>query len=575
MSFLPAVGTFSYNGFTWNGSTKSKVHGKPLYDGADRSVVSMVYTLSASSVIQNAGGITATMLDIRQKLSKPGQQLIYTGNGFGDLSINIGGARDAAWGPKPRVISFRPLGSSQAWELEWECEVCVPECPSAVYQNAPMAFNYEVDYRIDADGYTTRVISGYLEIPMTRVAGGSLLPDCVDAYYERIVPAIPAGFRRVDRSRKISSDKRRLEFSIVDEQIPGGGFPPGITDFDGSHSVASGQKGGYGQYVSSLSASYTVAPGTPRSVASDHFFAMLLDRSGPAKATGSRIVATFRTMEGLGKSRRVQFECSWTYCADIVSCMELGGLFRPVPNTNWQQWITSLGVATAQSPRGFAGMQLLASDDAIVDLCLNTSVLRSRGGGQVESRLTSRPTQINDNNGIDPNYSWMNYSCWLEFDGSPGTSRLKSLPSGKPPIQGLGNQDVGPKVAVLQQRPFLNAPPQNALQANLQGNGRLANQMATPVSDTIQQRCTPTYKVALCGYAVRAQYKIPLPMLASIAGVPPVPSHQWAEVDKVIANWSGVPMYSRQWRLEYDLDKLPTDADIVTPGNPAVFIGNS
>ena len=576
MGFLPAVGVFSYNGFTFNGSTKSKVRSTFIYDSADRTVKATVYNIWARTIVYNNGQSTdIPMLAAQQQLSKAGQQLVYNGQGNGGFTINVAGVRDVMWGPKPRVFNFESIGSAQAYAFEWECEVAIPACANAVYQFAPMAFNFSVDVMVDGDGYTTRTIKGELEIPMTRLNGGAALLDCADNYWTQVCPAVTYGFKRTEQPRTISEDKRTVRFSVTDEQIPGGGYPPGCTDFEGTHGITLYQPPGTSLYLSTISASYTVAPGAPRAMAAQHFLAMALDRASVANGLSKRLIVGFKATEGLGNNRKCSFDMTWQFSSNISDCMADGGMFRPVPNTDWNVWITSVGVVNAQSPTGFAGITVPASADAIVDLCLNqtTSTLVNEPPG--DSRLISNVGVIQDTNPVDPNYSWLKYKCQISAGGESNLVRLKRMGPYVPTATGMGDFDAqgSPGTSTLTSA-GLDAPDQqNVPQANVVGVGTLVNQQANnPPTDLFQQLGSPSYVAVLRGSAIRAGYKIPLPMLTTVGGANAMPAYQEATADEIIGNWSGVPIYYRRWHLEYNLDSLPDNGNVVTPGNPALFI---
>lgn len=576
MSLLATVGTFSYNGFTFNSSTRTIVRGKPLYDQADRTVVAVVYTITAVTIIQavSISQPDTAMLDAHQRLTKAGQELRFTSQGFAALSINVTSVKDVMWGPKPRVIDCRPIGSSQAWELVWTCEVAIPMCTTAKYELAVMAFNYEVDFSVDADGYSSRVVSGYLEIPLTRSGGGHKVVDNADAYWEKIYPDGIPGFQRKERSRKLSMDRRRLDFHIVDEQIRDGSFPAGTTHFKGTHTTTTDGVS-WLKFHSTLNATYRVPPGEPRSKAADAFFDLLMDRAMQSDPK-DRIFLSFNVSEGLGENRDISFSCAWTFCSNVADCMAAGGHWRALPKTNWDKWIKSTGVKEAVSARGLSGLIFNNADDSIIDLCIGSVSKLTRRGSDTITKLrhTSVPG-IKQN--LKAENSWLRYRAKIIVLSIPSTARLKLLPTSKTP----SNNGMGETESTLTntfESSFLESGLADAVSgaiagADETGSGRIASETNwTP--DTIQVRATGTYRVALVGEAIRAGYKIPLPQLITFAGVTVTPAKQEASTDYPIANWSGIPVYARQFRLEYDLDEAPDNATVSIPGNPAIQVEN-
>src|SRR5262245_35636448 len=126
---LPSIGTLSYNGFTFNNSTRSSVRGRLLYDRAERTVIGTVYTFFVSTFIFEAtpgAGCDDQVEDLRQKLSHAGGEFRYQAKGFGDFEVNVGGNRDIQFGPRPRIVALDPVGGPGCWRLDWVCEVTVP-----------------------------------------------------------------------------------------------------------------------------------------------------------------------------------------------------------------------------------------------------------------------------------------------------------------------------------------------------------------------------------------------------------------------------------------------------------------
>lgn len=578
MAALPSLGTCVYNNVSFGSAARSSISGRYLYDGADRTIVAVVYKLAISTIVQNDAGTDANIQAIDAALSAAGQKLTYKGIGLGNFSINVGGqgaASDVMWGPKPRVVMFKPIGCGQAVEIDWEVEFAIPRCSDAVFTKNLMAFNFEADYSINL-GLTTRTITGYIEIPMTRVGGGNTLPDSVDApgYFESVVPQIPSGFTRRFPTRRVSADKRRIDFTLVDEELPCGGFPPGIIDADGEQTTANATPKNLFQYISTLNATYTVAPGQPKSAASNAFFALLLDRSGVSAIEKSRIYVSFRCSEGLYRNRAISFSCSWMYTSTLVNCLADGGIFRPLPQTAWSTWINSTGVKQAVSPRGSAGMALQASDDAIIDLCKVSAPSTLKGGGAKALALSSPPVVITPQV-LDPALSWVDADIRIVVETVFNTVRLKPLPDAVVPTGG----SVG-EVSAMSINPNLSLPnlngnsPVNPVPwAGQTTNGKLVSTIATTpdMTDTIQYRATPSYRVLIIGEAFRAGYKVPIPQLTTVGGITPDPRWQRAE-EWAAANWSGIPIYGCGFALEYLLDEPPDGAQVQVPGNPALFI---
>jgi hypothetical protein len=97
--------------------------------------------------------------------------------------------------------------------------------------------------------------------------------------------------------------------------------------------------------------------------------------------------------------------------------------------------------------------------------------------------------------------------------------------------------------------------------------GAIGGSGAVIAADYAQTRGTPSYRVWLRGYAIRAGYDVPIPALDTLGGVKAV----WAggiSRGGFKKNVGGVPVFARNWCQEYILLQAPTQA-IVTPANPA------
>src|SRR5262249_29661127 len=224
-----------------------------------------------------------------------------------------GEARDVAWGPKPQLLRWKPLGNNQAAEVTWTVEVAVPECfAPPVGTVRPMEAVYRVQWSVDAGGYQRRTVTGYLLIPMTRHnPGDPSLTDSADSFREQINPEPVPGFRRIPGEFSLSDDKRRLDYAIVDEQMPENVPPAGFVDAEASHRV-NWQMGNKGAATATLSASYEPARETPKTRAWEEFRKLLQDRIAELKGKAAAIPLSFTFAEPELYGRRTA-EFSVTY----------------------------------------------------------------------------------------------------------------------------------------------------------------------------------------------------------------------------------------------------------------------
>lgn len=575
---LPLIGTISYNDYTFPGSTRSNIQATPLYDPADRVVVAVKYVVTLTFVVHNSTNVSADMLDLEQRLTKPGQDFFYESNGSSGLSVNTGqnsnNAKDSMWGPKPRLLVLRQIGGKQAYEVSWRCEVTIPRCDNAAFEKQIMAFTFDAQISIDSDGYSTRTITGELEIPMTRKpGGGSTVPDSVDNYWEKCVPGLLPGFQRVTRDRTISSDRRTLHFTIVDRQIPGGGFPAGVTNASGRHSISTAMPNIY-QYTSNLTATYVVPPGVSKSKASDAFYTLLMDRSDQSKGAGKgRIFTGFSVSEGLYSDREITFTASWTYFSTLAECMIDGGMFRTL-STDWNEWVKSDGVSKALSARASADLKIQAGDDQLIGLCEDGTAILKKQKGVTESKLKLKITTPTATNQITADRSWLKAQFWIKTQVESSIVRHKPLARSKSEavITNIGQMNVLDSISSIKTTSsgiFSGSLPTIA-DADNDGSNAITSGVGGVISDVIQKRAASTWIVTLTGFVMRAQYRIPVPQLVTVGGKTATPNRQRIS-EAVVAVWSGVPINGAKFEMEYWFTEQPNGVKIQIPGNPALF----
>lgn len=172
---------------------------------------------------------------------------------------------------------------------------------------------------------------------------------------------------------------------------------------------------------------------------------------------------------------------------------------------------------------------------------------------------------------FDPTASWMDWRCGFEIELDPGVVVHKILPQSQQAIDTLASQGFvveniptvqagTPTSPPLKQAGFGNGQPFAATvaQANTVSAGDFA--------DIAQRMSTSIYTFLMRGWAIRAGYKIPVPGLKYVCGVPAVPiKPQWVNDSEIVANYSGVPIYFAQWKLAYTVTVPPKKAQTPPP----------
>lgn len=546
MTVLSALGTASYNGVTFSAEMQTVGHDmKMVYDAADRTVIATQWTLQIKDrrYGSSASDLDATMASVRKALSKPGGAFVYSGRGSGGIdastgfSINVGTVKDTAWGPKPRMLRERIVGG-RFCEFVWQVEFQIPDCDGAKYRFLPESYNYTVDIDLGEDRLERRTVNGILTIPMTRISvGNRYVPDHVDRYFEMVVPALPLGYKRSNERRNISADRRTLTFSFTDEQLTHP-WPVGcIEEPSVEHSYANRTPFMFNVYIGTVSARYKIAMNYPLELGWWHFLDLLTDRIfGPKSEFAKRglktvLPMTLNVRENL-YDRTVT--CSLAYVVTLpIPELFTGGMFQPMPNTNFRTWLTSVKVPYA--PRGYAQTRLTGASDAIVDLCIGPGPeLPPVQAIQPKEQKTRQLTTAMKVKCPQPEDSWISRedSLLVEIDNNivaqQGLPTLKKLVA-KPQ---KGTVTDGANAATGAQSPFEIV-------------------IAPPI--IIQQRSAPVYHVILVGHAVRACHEIPEPILKKVGDVEAIPDNrpdrEYFET-KIVGN-AGVPIYRAVWRRRY------------------------
>ena len=538
-----SAGVIAYNGFTFPNPRNVKVRGTPVYDEAGRAVIYVAYTLSVHTIVWASASSAAPVADtanylenLRTRLFKPGQSLTLTNIGFGDLSLNSVD-EDVAWGPKPRVCEFEPIAGLAAWDLNWTVEFSLPECGSLHSPAALLALNYEIVYSSNERGFSTRTVSGYAELPRTRNAdGGRLSSNSTDFVWDRINVTLPPGFIRKTNQRRVSKDKRRLDFVIVDEELMSLPWPAGIVGGDIEYGVENVNIG-FAQHVGSLSGSLETAPDKPVSLAAQVFVNIALAKIQELRASvggnASVIVQKLRLQRGLF-SRRSTFGASFLVTGTIGSMLGKSGVWTPVAGTDYQQWAASM--KALWSGRGKAGLRS-GVNDVIIDICGGATGFTIDDGGGSQEPPPYEPTVTFDCNVTSAN-------SWLAYENA---------------VRGNRSQEVAVHKYA---QPYQNAT------ASMSGVS--LGPSTTGLPDVIQYQSLPSDRVLLVGRALRIDFVPDVPALVSVQGQAAIEIDRNVEVKKV-ADFLGCKLYFARWSILYRL--ASPGSQLTPPDNPVIDKG--
>jgi hypothetical protein len=538
---MKLVGLLAYNGIYFNGSSQVTLQSEAVRDEADRTTIYVRHTLTVKAVLYDTADTGGDMYLARYALEQQGGPLMFVGQGAGTFYINSpGGMPDIKGGPRTRVLAWGPIGSLRACEVVWTCEFCLPylETLTAANRGYFTAFDYSIAYSIDARGSTTRTISGYYEVPQQRTAsvGGVIsrtLIDTADTYRYAVNPPIPDEFQRAQQDFRLSADKCRMDFTIVDSEIPSdNAYPEGIARIDARHAVSWVRgSSGTGFIRNRLTVDIELAFDQPIENAYSIFLLIANERINKAKSNSKHVLLeSVNAEEGLF-DRRVSMSVTWrfTYATPTTIFQNLpaiSGLFDPVNPTGWTwaKWKTS--VANANDTGGYQHIKSGAANDRIIDL---QTKLTMPWGHTVSKDPGAAATVYAglSNYALPDAYSWLEYNAWVEIMRDQPVSRQSVLQSA-PAAEASATQDVA---------------------------GLPTYPTASGTDDIIQTSGNPRYWAIVRGTAKRAK-EIPRPIYTTI-GNATATEKKSRFVQRVVGQCLGLTIFQACWEIVYELDKSP------------------
>lgn len=541
---------------TFDALTKSHVTATPRWDQANRTIVCIDYVFDIRNHTQNNGSsIDSLMESWREILLTPAGEFKYTGKGFGNnLSVGPGGPLDVSFGPRPLNLEFTPIGDLAAI-TDYKIQVSIPECTGNVaYQKKLMALNYSADYSVDAEGLTSRTITGYAQIPMIRPFGARSLSDVADNYRDQVTPAMLTGFRRETQDFKISDDKSRIDFTIVDKQLPYA-LPAGVSHCECTHKISSGlMKKGFNIWDGSISAKITLpkpSQGLGKGETWQKFLLIVgsllkadnLKGLPPVKnvaAGGGTFLPTSLEIENEVFTNSSHFTLEFQIIGvNLAGILAASGLWRPITNCTFDGWKASMAQVTGS--RGTAGLKLNANDDLIIDLCQSTTNILRGPGAQDPPKPNGDQQGAQGGDVAAPGKAWVRYENQFRLEEDDRVVRQKPLNTAKGVTMAIGPN------------------PLNFVIDAEKAQGGAPAGVQSKLSDKYQRVTSPSVRLIMEGYGVRLQQKTPVPRLVSYAGQTPVQLSQKSG-SYVIGAILTQKLYCTWWQIVYLLPQ-PPDAE--------------
>lgn len=548
-----------YNGYTFGQYSHVTCNMEMVEDGSGRTVLYHRHKIRVSTTIVAEASdsyVGQHFQRIRQLLSKAGQNLFINHAGFGPpLNINFsdtGAVRDVAFGPKPRVIQWDPVGETNSVEVTWECEFCLPTCEGAggVRFSGISSMNYGISYRIDAYGYTTRTISGYLEIAMTRSGQG--IPDTADAYRDLIVADKPIDYSR-ETSWTLSQDKRRADFSITDTQIASpNAYPTGVIKIRANHRVSWSRRHAQGQILyNTITATIELAHNQARGRAWDIFRQIVSARVAIANSMNEGYGVMLESLDadedlyGHAISFALTYRIIPQKSGALAKFFTASGLFTTLKD--WQEWLYwSQSISGIQTHRGISLLKHNPTQDQIVDLCSDAILPQTPSPYYVPQPPPTTYFRL-CNPKPPPDRSYVRFEGALtSIEDNPATEQIT-----------IGKDD-------LQAKDFDPADPTSH-------NGTTEQESNI---ERFVEEAPPGLEFQWQGYAERLGYDIPKPGKLTFGNVTLVRKGKAYFRKKFIGVFFCQPLYAASWNMRYVVDERPaeTPTDESDPYNTPITV---
>lgn len=381
---LPFQGSdvdLEYNGYRFYETSKCSVKATPVYQEDEITVKHINYSISIHALVtvnDQLSGIdggasrepsadtyplfdpnaeTTTdinLADLRKTLTKPGAVLKFKNLGMGKVVVGGRNSRlavgdsdlnlfliDVDNGPKPRMLTWEPIGSNQTARIVWTVEFSIPECydvTETIPQRYPGIFSsytYTESFSYDMDGYLTRTIEGRVEVPHSfklLQQDGMDIPVVAQGMSTELyklrnlfLPKALQWCKRTAATFTVAANKKSATFSVKDVEVKSDyELFPSITHIDATHSITSSNENSGAILGFNWSNTFNLTLRLHKNVARTDsgrnyawlvFLRMLDERLGEAYRTAQLDSIPFVTklnIEHNLTSPEFSFSCSWT-----------------------------------------------------------------------------------------------------------------------------------------------------------------------------------------------------------------------------------------------------------------------
>jgi len=570
--FLAGIGTASYNGVTFPNQISTQINSRAVRDSSNRYTKYVEHNITIEFIIHDGlyalqtGTYTITLQpppgtddppgdttdevyqEIRRRLLQSGGVLIFKDKGFGGIFTIDSDKQDVAFGPTPEVLSWESVGSNKAIRVIWSCTVTIAECKGGGDGTSPLSeklaeLNYSLNWDIDEAGLTRRTVNGMMELAMSRPEAAVRGVATVDEFRGRIHIDVPLGFKRSNQSWTVSPDRRFLNFSITDQEIPSDNpLYPGVIHLDIDYSF-SNTSISFSQWNVTLSGTISVVPEVPQWFAWAAF--ILVVKSKRAHATKARVttiiegqrdtcpggIVLTRNLSISSKpyGRDMSFSLTWLLSCTLDSLFAATGIWEPVLGTSWQAYRTSMTRATRTwDKRGHARMRDF-NEGTIVNICEPGTQHSTVNAVAFRNPIRPATPALFTSSCPLPETSWLVFQNEYELIRDTGT--YSHVPLSKP------------------ERVNETVPTAASVGYDIQGS-----QTNEPVT---QRRTQSKYMVRMKGWAMRVCHHIPPIRITKYGGIPVTLIGDEDQSEKLLSTFD-LPVYIARWDKLYSVNGTPS-----------------
>jgi hypothetical protein len=576
----PRNGTVSYNGHLFLDPLHARIIVTPVITSDGRSLKKNIVHITIETIVDTDAASTSTdaeMEDLFKRLTQPGKVLKFSQRGFHQtFEINTAtNYNDIMYGPIPTMLSWEPIGHTQTARIVWTVECHIYPCDDTSDPNYRRLteMSYALDWDIQETGLLHRTIRGHMEVEVRRVGPKGNYIDINATTVKDVItgafPTLPNYTRTLHYT--LSPDRRRLDFYILDNEIPSDNpyFPGTIRPRARYSTYATLSGGGFRMWHCSLSGSIEWQKGGSPVTAFNALTLIMEKRLATNLANrqhGGFVLMESMAFEESIWERTLGFNLVW-----IVGIKSLDSLFAITRMFTPLEGGSATGGHDGRLPKFSTAAQLTGTGVG--------SAWKSRNDGIIynaQAKVSLDPK-------TDPSVS----RCNFELPEPPQnpiipiiqaeTPKRLAYPQDPPPKENSW-LDLTNTLTLYQQDNVIVTPPGYTPSDITQSTWKYPTDKyvpdvgqdttETPIDQKFDQfpearvhrKGPPTFFIRMVGHAIRAGYKVTRPRLLSYSGMVPIDLGGTFKVEPIKRDM-GCPVYAAKWDWLYQLPK-PATGDI-------------